>query len=586
MKKLLLKSILLLCALVVGTSSSWADTEVAVNDNLWSEPFKGTNTSSTFSATTSWGDYVNPTTFVPADKTSLVYSSSNAMLNSSSATNMNGAHVWLKKQTSGVYFQVEGIKLYNAAKVKVSWAQTGNAKVTVAYAFDGGTSYTDLSNNSSASAKFESAELSVSGHTTINLKFHRTNVNTNIRIDNLTLKVTEIGTNIAAPTINLAAGGYSTPQSATITTNEDGGTTYYTTNGSEPTNESTEYTGAISITTTTTLKAITYKGGKASNVVTAKYFFYEDGVFDFVGAGGIADYGSGVSLETNSSNYVTDNKTWTAGNVTMVTGKESGSGYRWWSNDKTLRLYDGATATFSVPDGYVITSIVTTDQSFDTATPGTLAGTTWTGATKEVTLKVTGNKTFKTFTVTYATAQSITPAKEYTTLTSANNLDFTNVSGLKAYIATSVSGGAVQMTQVNKVPANTGLVLKATTPGSAVNVPVFDGTGADDVSGNNMAGSATETTAVAANAGYILSSGIFQPSSGGTLPAGKAYLAIAVSSARTLEMSFDESDVTAISEVTNTNRTNNTNVYDLQGRKVAQPTKGLYIVNGKKVIIK
>ena len=26
--------------------------------------------------------------------------------------------------------------------------------------------------------------------------------------------------------------------------------------------------------------------------------------------------------------------------------------------------------------------------------------------------------------------------------------------------------------------------------------------------------------------------------------------------------------------------------YDLQGRKVAQPTKGLYIVNGKKVVVK
>ena len=30
----------------------------------------------------------------------------------------------------------------------------------------------------------------------------------------------------------------------------------------------------------------------------------------------------------------------------------------------------------------------------------------------------------------------------------------------------------------------------------------------------------------------------------------------------------------------------NSVVYDLQGRKVAQPTKGLYIVNGKIVIVK
>lgn len=180
----------------------------------------------------------------------------------------------------------------------------------------------------------------------------------------------------------------------------------------------------------------------------------------------------------------------------------------------------------------------------------------------------------------------IAPAKTYTTLTSAKNLDFTSVSSdIKAYIATEVSGGAVQMTQVNKVPAGTGLVLKATTPGAAVNVPVFDGTSPDDVSGNKMVGSATSTTAIAENGGYILSNGAFHPATAGTLAAGKAYLNISVS-ARELELSFDESDVTAISEVTNTNRTNNTNVYDLQGRKVAQPTNGLYIVNGKKVIVK
>lgn len=27
-------------------------------------------------------------------------------------------------------------------------------------------------------------------------------------------------------------------------------------------------------------------------------------------------------------------------------------------------------------------------------------------------------------------------------------------------------------------------------------------------------------------------------------------------------------------------------IYDLQGRKVANPTKGIYIINGKKVLIK
>jgi hypothetical protein len=70
----------------------------------------------------------------------------------------------------------------------------------------------------------------------------------------------------------------------------------------------------------------------------------------------------------------------------------------------------------------------------------------------------------------------------------------------------------------------------------------------------------------------------------GNVPAGKAYLL--ATSIQAPELGIDFGGVTAI---TNTNRTNDTNngaFFDLQGRKVAQPTKGLYIVNGKKVIMK
>ena len=140
------------------------------------------------------------------------------------------------------------------------------------------------------------------------------------------------------------------------------------------------------------------------------------------------------------------------------------------------------------------------------------------------------------------------------------------------------------MTQVNKVPANTGLVLKATTPGSAVNVPVFDGTGAEDVSANKMAGSATETTAVAEGAGYILKEGVFQPALAGTLPAGKAYLKID-DAAPVLNLGFD--DATGIESIAKSQElTANGQYYNLAGQRVAQPTKGLYIINGKKVVIK
>ena len=56
--------------------------------------------------------------------------------------------------------------------------------------------------------------------------------------------------------------------------------------------------------------------------------------------------------------------------------------------------------------------------------------------------------------------------------------------------------------------------------------------------------------------------------------------------ARDLNFIIDEEDVTAINSAKSQVLTANGQYYDLQGRKVANPTRGLYIVNGKKVVIK
>ena len=178
---------------------------------------------------------------------------------------------------------------------------------------------------------------------------------------------------------------------------------------------------------------------------------------------------------------------------------------------------------------------------------------------------------------------TLTPSVEYTTLTHAKNLDFTGLTGLKAYIAKSVSADKVNMVPVNKVPAGTGVVLVTTSAGTPVNISTFTGVG-DDMTGNKMVGSATEAITVEENAGYILKSGVFQPCSGGDLPAGKAYLNVAVTSARSLNLSFEE-ETTGINNIENS-KMDIEGFYNLAGQRVAQPVKGLYIVNGKKLILK
>jgi hypothetical protein len=76
---------------------------------------------------------------------------------------------------------------------------------------------------------------------------------------------------VAAPTFSPAAGTYTEPQTVTLSCETSGASIYYTLDGSEPDNESTLYTAAINVTTTTTINAIAYVGGNASDVATATY---------------------------------------------------------------------------------------------------------------------------------------------------------------------------------------------------------------------------------------------------------------------------------------------------------------------------
>ena len=77
---------------------------------------------------------------------------------------------------------------------------------------------------------------------------------------------------------------------------------------------------------------------------------------------------------------------------------------------------------------------------------------------------------------------------------------------------------------------------------------------------------------------------------GGLLGAGRVYLQKTVSSgARVfIPFGFDNDNTTDIDASAIGNRTNDNVVYDLQGRRVdnSRLSKGIYIVNGKKIVIK
>ena len=77
---------------------------------------------------------------------------------------------------------------------------------------------------------------------------------------------------VSAPTFSPASWASGNSLSVTLSCATQGATIYYTTDGSTPTTASSQYSSAISISATTTIKAIAVKSGMADSVVVSKTY--------------------------------------------------------------------------------------------------------------------------------------------------------------------------------------------------------------------------------------------------------------------------------------------------------------------------
>ncbi len=243
------------------------------------------------------------------------------------------------------------------------------------------------------------------------------------------------------------------------------------------------------------------------------------------------------------------------------------------ATDKTVTWTTSNASVATVADGVVTAVAPGTATITATATNGTAATSDDKTATCEVTVSnptVTAKEgATGEYWATYYNGTTSFTADENTTVFQA-----------------ALSGSSLTLKEVpnREIPATKAVILKS----SSATITLTPASTTETLEGNELQGTTAEMTGAAGNA-YVLNKGtngvgFYKLSSTGTIGANKAYLTYSGSLAPEF-FGFDGNTTGIDATLVNSEKVNSV-VYDLQGRRVAQPTKGLYIVNGKKVVIK
>lgn len=312
----------------------------------------------------------------------------------------------------------------------------------------------------------------------------------------------------------------------------------------------------------------------------------------------IALNNSKTSLNTATPN----GKTLTVKNVS-VTPNNGGASTDLVAESDHVRMYKNSNMVVTAPTGYVLTGISFTEPSSGnkwdgdpTPSVGTYSSKSWTGKANTVTFTFSAGQC-RIASITVTLAPSVTLNKYgYATYCSAHPIDFSETEGFTAWrVSEASSDGTISFVKItDTIKEGQGVLLynknadgenKTTV---TLTVGESDGSTEFTTSQNKLVGTLIPT--VVENDEYFgLSGNKFLRVNAGTVPAGKALLPASVipAEARELTFVFLDDEVTGIRTIDNGKMAMDKNaVYDLSGRRVQNPKHGLYIVNGKKVIIK
>lgn len=357
----------------------------------------------------------------------------------------------------------------------------------------------------------------------------------------------------------------------------------------------------------------TYAGATASYTLTVYDPNKTDVTFDFTKP---EDYGYGVSSGSNHDGDVAVGRTIVSGFVTITNTKNGSTTTRFWKDG--LRIYNGATLTFSVPAGYKITKIISNNNIInitDANSNSVSYDYTQQGAKALTTLTVTYTGSFD---YTFDDTQKYTPvldenksvkikrsmsADQLNTIClpfnlSAEQITTTFGEGTEVYEFLGVIDNVLHFTSTTTMTATHPYLIKPTTTKEELTFADIDMITDDPASketDGDFAFVGTFGPATLATDGtelFLASGGILKKPAQGSDSRIKGFRAYFMVPANTSDakISFGgfETSIDNIS-IDGKNMKNN-KVYNLNGQLVGSSlnglTKGVYLMNGKKYVVR
>ncbi|MCL2167688.1 MAG: chitobiase/beta-hexosaminidase C-terminal domain-containing protein [Lentimicrobiaceae bacterium] len=193
-----------------------------------------------------------------------------------------------------------------------SYSTHSGGIVSVEYSSDGGATWIKPENNSVTSPAWNTVEemlefsviINVQGNARVRIIKYKQTGSTSVNVDNICITDFDPEGYVTAPKFDPPGGSYTNPINVTISCATEGATIRYTLDGTNPNEDSQEYTTAIPVSEQTTIKAKAWKEDMEESPTSTATYIFPQGITTLAELRTLApDYNAGTNTGTTAYIY-------------------------------------------------------------------------------------------------------------------------------------------------------------------------------------------------------------------------------------------------------------------------------------------